>query len=210
MACPSDDNTPRFFSGVVRLVAVLNRIALLGLGPSRRFDAAKFTATEAHEIEAGIADAKSIVAGARIEKPLNGWRYPSPDLGDFGQNYLFRAQVAITGLAALPRQEAMYMRAVAADGGFNFRDGTWRLNLAPDQLPPVDASLNRSFLPSAGRRCSLPVSTFRTTYGTTCGMWCRHVVPGVGLLKSFNGLSHPCQGGLTGVLLFEICQRGLP
>jgi hypothetical protein len=134
-------------------LAVLNRIALLGLGPSRRFDAAKFTATEAHEIEAGIADAKSIVAGARIEKPLNGWRYPSPDLGDFGQNYLFRAQIAITGLAALPRQEAMYMRAVAADGGFNFRDGTWRLNFAADQLPPVDAfwSLTMYEVTSAGQ-----------------------------------------------------------
>jgi hypothetical protein len=119
-------------------LAVLHRIAPLGLG-SRGFDAAKFTATEAHEIEAGIADAKSIVAGARIEKPLNGWRYPSPDLGDFGQNYLFRAQIAIIGLAALPRQEAMYMRAVAADGSINFQDGNWRLNFARDQLPPVDA-----------------------------------------------------------------------
>jgi len=120
-------------------LAVLHRIALLGLGPSRSFDAAKFTATEAHDIETGITDAKSILAGARPEKPLNGWRYPSAELGDFGQNYLFRARVAVSGLAALPRQEAMYMRAVTADGSVNFQDGDWRLNFARDQLPPVDA-----------------------------------------------------------------------
>ena len=119
-------------------LAVLRRIALLGIGPSRSFDAAKFTAAEAHDIETGIAAAKSILTGARPEKPLNGWRYPSAELGDFGQNYLYRARVAIGGLGALPRQEAMYMRAVAADGSINFQDGTWRLNLAPDRLPPVD------------------------------------------------------------------------
>jgi hypothetical protein len=118
-------------------LAVLHRIAPLGLG-SPGFDTAKFTATEAHEIEAGIADARSIVAGARIENRLNGWRYPSPDLGDFGQNYLSRARVAIGGLGALPRQEAMYMRAVAPDGSINFRDGNLQLNFASDQLPPVD------------------------------------------------------------------------
>jgi hypothetical protein len=70
---------------------------------------------------------------------VNGWRYPRADLGDFGQNYLFRAHVAVGGLGALPRHEAMYMRAIAPGGRPGFGDGAWRLNFPPGQLPPVDA-----------------------------------------------------------------------
>ena len=70
---------------------------------------------------------------------MNGWRYPKADLGDFGQDYLFRARVAVGGLGALPRHEAMYMRAVAPGGRPRFGDGAWRLNFPPGQLPPVDA-----------------------------------------------------------------------
>ncbi len=119
--------------------AVINRMAPLGLGPSRSFDPAKFAAGEAQEIEAGIADAKSLLAAPGTEKPMNGWRYPRADLGDFGQNYLFRARVAVGGLGALPRHEAMYLRAVAPSGRPRFGDGAWRLNFPPGQLPPVDA-----------------------------------------------------------------------
>jgi hypothetical protein len=119
--------------------AVIDRIAPLGLGPSRSFDPAKFTGAEAQEIEAGIADARSLLAGPGTEEPVNGWRYPKADLGDFGQDYLFRARVAIGGLGALPRHEAMYMRAVAPSGRPRFGDGAWRLNFPPGQLPPVDA-----------------------------------------------------------------------
>lgn len=71
--------------------------------------------------------------------PVNGWTYPEPDVGEFGQNYLFRARVALHGLAALPRQEAMYMHPVTPDGRRRFSDGVWRLNFPPQQLPPVNA-----------------------------------------------------------------------
>jgi hypothetical protein len=119
--------------------AVIERIAPLGLGPSLSFDPAKFTGAEAQEIEAGIADAKRLLAGPGTEEPVNGWRYPKADLGDFGQDYLFRARVAVGGLGALPRHEAMYMRPLAPDGRPRFGDGAWRLNFPPGQLPPVDA-----------------------------------------------------------------------
>jgi hypothetical protein len=118
---------------------VIGRIAPLGLGPSLTFDPAKFTGAEAQEIEAGIADAKVLLAGPGTEEPVNGWRYPRADLGDFGQDYVFRARVAIGGLGALPRQEAMYMRAIAPGGRPKFWEGAWRLSFSPDQLPPVDA-----------------------------------------------------------------------
>ena len=48
----------------------------------------------------------------RIKKiSLKAGPIPVADLGQFGDDYIFRAVVAVAGLAALPRQEAMYMNA---------------------------------------------------------------------------------------------------
>jgi len=120
-------------------VALLRGIAPLGLIASQKFDATKFTASEAHEIEIGVASAKTIVMAAHPRTPINGWVYPELNLGDYGQNYVLRARVALHGLAALPRQEAMYMHPVTPEGRMRFSVGAWRLNFPPNQLPPVDA-----------------------------------------------------------------------
>ena len=42
----------------------------------------------------------------------NGWSYPWPGMGDFGQQHFYRAAVAQGGLAALPATEAVYFTAV--------------------------------------------------------------------------------------------------
>ena len=69
----------------------------------------------------------------------NGWTFPLYGLGDFGQDYGYRAAVAIGGLAALPRLEAIYLRTAAPDGrGFD-SSKAWSLSFAADQLPPVDS-----------------------------------------------------------------------
>ena len=69
----------------------------------------------------------------------NGWTFPLYGLGDFGQDYGYRAAVAIGGLAALPRLEAIYLRTAGPDGrGFD-SSKAWSLSFAADQLPPVDS-----------------------------------------------------------------------
>jgi hypothetical protein len=46
--------------------------------------------------------------------------------------------VARIGLAALPREEAMYMRPVGERGDAVYNGGKmWRIHFAPGQLPPV-------------------------------------------------------------------------
>jgi len=120
--------------------ALLARIAPLGLTDG--FDAARFSAAEAAEIEAGIAEArrearKSGLGGSTF---IDGWSYPEPGLGDFGQDYAYRAAVALSGLAALPPVEAMYMRAEGHLPGALF-DGmrNWRLHFPADRLIPVNS-----------------------------------------------------------------------
>jgi hypothetical protein len=122
--------------------ATLMRTAMaaqrLGLSPAAAQDPAKMA-----EAQAGIEEARAMLrAGlAAGVRPVNGWTYPRPNLGDFGTDYLYRAAVAVGGLAALPPVEAMYMTA-AGDGApgappLTF-DGAraWRLDLPP---LPVDA-----------------------------------------------------------------------
>jgi hypothetical protein len=121
-------------------LALNRRIAPLGL--TAGFDPTRFSAVEVAEIEAGIAEArlearKGGLGGASFTQ---GWSYPSARLGDFDQDYRYRAAVALSGLAALPPAEAMYMRAQGNLKGDLF-DGTqtWRLSFPADGHLPINS-----------------------------------------------------------------------
>lgn len=123
-------------------LALLRRIAPLGLGEGA-FDAARFSEAEQAEIAAGVEEARTAArAGGGLSGSnfIEGWAYPASKLGDFGQDYGFRAVVALGGLAALPLVEATYLRAGAPGGGGAF-DGTrnWRLHIPADKAIPVNS-----------------------------------------------------------------------
>jgi hypothetical protein len=111
----------------------------LGLGSSG-FDAARFSDAEAAEIEAGVADAMALARGAGFAgRKVGQWLYPAPNTGNFFQDYLTRARIAVAGLAALPPREATYLAAIPPEGRVFDGPGPWRLRFAIDQLPQVDA-----------------------------------------------------------------------
>ncbi len=120
-------------------LAMLQRIAPLGVGPDATFNPDAFSDADREAIAAGVADARALVIDPRNRgQAVQGWYYPGPTLGIWGQDYGARAVVARTGLAALPRDEAMYMRPEGTDGNALY-DGRkmWRIHFAPGQLPPV-------------------------------------------------------------------------
>lgn len=139
-----------YFASAAALMAAnpppLTDRALLGvvapLGLPDRFDPARFSAAEVAEIEAGVAEARQAArrGGLGGSDFQGGWSYPSARLGDFDQDYHLRAAVALSGLAALPPAEAMYMRA-EGEGPSQLYDGSkaWRLHFAPDQKIPVNS-----------------------------------------------------------------------
>lgn len=144
------DAWPEYFSSVQSLLAenpppasdlsFFGRVAALGLGPTKGFDPSRLSAADGKAIEAGIAAARRQIGGARKGRIAQGWVYPNPSIGNFEQDYLFRAQIALSGLAALPPAEAMYMRPVAEDGGNHLPAAkNWRLHFDAGQFPPVDA-----------------------------------------------------------------------
>jgi hypothetical protein len=65
---------------------------------------------------------------------VQGWSYTRPNLGIFGQDYLYRALVALSGLAALPVAEAMYLRSEGERDGAYHGDGLYRLAV-PAEMP---------------------------------------------------------------------------
>ncbi len=145
------DPWPEYFASVQRLLAenpppiadlaFFKRVEALGLGPVKGFDPGRFSAAEGKAIEAGIGAARAqLTATGESGRIANGWLYPKATLGNFGQDYRFRAQIALTALAALPPQEAMYMRPIAPGGAYDLpSDVRWRMRFEASQLPPVDA-----------------------------------------------------------------------
>lgn len=172
--------------------ALLARIAPLGLGQGR-FDPSKFSEDEGAAIAAGVAKAQSTLhhyAPGRAGV-IQGWTYPKAELGNFGESYGFRALVALSGLAALPPVEAMYMRAVGEHRGLY--DGTkpWRLHFPADKLIPVDSFWSLSlyeattdgqffFTDNPIHRYAIGDRTPGLTYGAdgSLDIWISHEPPG--------------------------------
>lgn len=70
---------------------------------------------------------------------VNGWRYSQPDLGNFGTDYHYRAQVALGGLLALEPAEALYPNT-GVDDSHQPLSGTHRYRLTlPAGGVPVNA-----------------------------------------------------------------------
>ncbi|MCA3721100.1 DUF1254 domain-containing protein [Phenylobacterium sp.] len=119
---------------------MLRRMAPLGL---EAFDPERFTTAEAEAIAEGLEQGRRFGRGAgglTGSSFIDGWSYPDARLGNFGQNYALRAAVAVGGLAALPPEEAMYMRAEGELPRALF-DGAraWRLHIPADRQIPVDS-----------------------------------------------------------------------
>lgn len=105
---------------------------------------------------AGLLAARSAMkdAGAVVGRPVDGWIRPPREIGNFGDDYMLRAIIALIGLGALEQAEAVYMSAnvdtagAALDGGRRYR-----LRFGPGDLPPVDAfwSLSMYELTADGR-----------------------------------------------------------
>ncbi|CAN5330066.1 DUF1254 domain-containing protein [soil metagenome] len=138
------ENPVAFFALANRLMAqegalpadgpVLARLKAVGVGPGLPF-------VDTADTRAGAASAWAMLKAGR-QQPVGGWSYPKADLGDFGTDYPYRAAIALNGLAALPRSEAIYLFAAGDGAGApgTFDGGReWRLHFAKGQEPPADA-----------------------------------------------------------------------
>ena len=122
--------------------AVLETLAPLRLRPGRKFDLRAFGEAERRAIQAGIEQGHAEIraAAGRYGTTVGGWSYGERHLGNFGDDYLYRALVALGGLAALEPAEAIYVTC-SVDSERRPLSGTGRYELAfpADGLPPARA-----------------------------------------------------------------------
>ena len=88
-------------------------------------------------VAAGAAEARALILGLAKQPPalVQGWTYPAPNIGLFGQDYLLRAGVALAGLGALPPAEAMYLGAADEHDRLIIEgDGPYRVTV-PGDIP---------------------------------------------------------------------------
>lgn len=122
--------------------AIMDRIGALGIAPGRPFHVESTAAAEA--LRSGVNEARArlkhdVTALRRAERP-GEWSRPPMELGDFGTNYWLRAVTALTGLAALPPEEAMYLSTISdADGAPLHGTDNYILRFAKNALPPANA-----------------------------------------------------------------------
>ncbi|WP_167305385.1 DUF1254 domain-containing protein [Saccharomonospora piscinae] len=73
-------------------------------------------------------------------KLINGWRYPPPQMGHFGDDFVKRAaEQALFGVAANDPEEALYLVAFQDSEGETLSTGSYEMRFDAGQLPPVDA-----------------------------------------------------------------------
>jgi hypothetical protein len=122
--------------------AVFDAFAPLKLRPGRNFDRRAFSEPERRAIQAGIEQGRGDIraAGGRYGRTVDGWTYGERHLGNFGADYLYRAYVALTGLAALEPTEAVYLACNTDSNGRPLSGAnTYRLTFPADGLPPARA-----------------------------------------------------------------------
>lgn len=142
---------PEFFAEANRLIrinrppttdlALLRRIAPLGIGPDQVFDPAAFTPDEAEAIAEGLRAASERMARIQtsMAKGGRGWVWPRRNLGLYAQDYFLRAAVAVGGLGALPLDEATYLRSGGARGEAFDGRRLWRLHFPAGADLPVNS-----------------------------------------------------------------------
>ena len=122
---------------------VLDQFAQIGIGPGLDVDA------QPDDVKLGLTRAAAV--GMRLLKQqflsgdwatiVNGWRYPPPQEGRLGDDFLRRAaDQSLAGITANDPAESIYLVNFAdADGHKLTAAGRYELHFDADDLPPVDA-----------------------------------------------------------------------
>jgi hypothetical protein len=115
-----------------------HRIAPLQLGPAGGFERARFADADLDQISAGVSEARILAANLAPSAGVEaGWLWSNESVGDYGQDFLLRAQTAFNGLGSPTSDQLLTLRAAAPEGGLAFTAGAhYRLTLPGP--PPVD------------------------------------------------------------------------
>jgi len=111
------------------------RFAAVGIGPDAAPDAAQLAA-----LQAAIDAVQPRLRTPQARRTASHWQHKPLVAGAFGEDHLYRAQVALQYIGMLESREAVYPLAWHdAEGEPLSGRHAYALRFAPDALPPVDA-----------------------------------------------------------------------
>jgi len=120
----------------------LQRMKRIGLEPGKPFDLAKAQPAVRAGLERVPTDALKAMRAkySSLAKVVNGWQMQTEDMGAWGNNYLKRAVIALTGLGANQPGDAIYPQSLTdADGNPLLGGVSYVFHLEKSEMPPVDA-----------------------------------------------------------------------
>ncbi|CAM3103898.1 DUF1254 domain-containing protein [Saccharomonospora xinjiangensis] len=121
---------------------LLKQFAEIGVGPGLDVEA------QPESVKQGLIDAAAAgrpmleqqLLSGDWAKLINGWRYPPPQMGHFGDDFVKRAaEQALFGIAANDPEEALYLVAFQDAEGETLSTGSYEMRFEAGKLPPVDA-----------------------------------------------------------------------
>jgi len=122
---------------------VLEQLRDIGIGPGLDVEAQPAVVKEAlaRAAAAGTALVHQQFASGQWADLVNGWRYPPPEVGRFGDDFMKRAaDQCLAGIAANDPAESVYLLNFQdADGAPLSPQGRYEVHFSADELPPVEA-----------------------------------------------------------------------
>lgn len=146
---------------------LLRQLRPLGIGPGLSPEAAGLDPEVLAGLDRGVAEeAASLPTATRLSilaqaQQNAGWLLPASNIGDYGTDYLFRAQIAVAGLGANTPDEAIYPTGITdAQGALFSGANDYRLTFAPGQEPPARYFWSLTMYDTAGYLVPNPVGRY--------------------------------------------------
>lgn len=157
------DRAMRAYPPPARDRPLLAQLATVGVGAGLNVERAGLSPAALQALVSSVDATATSLPGISKAKILtealadHGWANIGDDIGDYGTDYLFRAEVAELGLGANTRQEAIYPTALTdADGQFLNGSTDYELVFKRSQAPPVRAFWSLTMYDASGYLVSNP------------------------------------------------------
>ena len=146
---------------------LLAQLATVGVGPGKSPEGAGLAPDALAALYDGVAhEAASLPTATRLSilnqaRQTSGWYLPAPNIGRYGTDYLFRAQVAVFGIGANTPNEAIYPTGIVDAAGALY-DGAhrYRLTFPPGQQPPAKYFWSVTMYDTAGYLVENPIGRY--------------------------------------------------
>jgi len=141
----------------------LARLKRIGLEPGKPFELAKAEPAIRAALERVPVDGLKAIRAkyGSLAQVVNGWQMQTENMGAWGNNYLKRAVIALTGLGANQPEDAIYPQSLTdADGNPLMAGVSNVLHFDKSELPPVEAFWSLTMYDAEGFPVPNPIKRY--------------------------------------------------